>query len=392
MASVSGSPFRRILFWAHLSCALAAGVFIFAMSITGALLTYEHQMVDRAARRNHVQTGDGQPLDADRLAALAPQGPQAGRPSLVFEADPQAPVTISRGREGSVLLNPQDGSVITDASAGTREFFRVVENWHRRLGGDNSSTRASLIDYGNLLFLFIVASGVYLWMPHVWRWRNLRGLMFLQSRYVNAKVRDFNWHHVFSFWMLIPLFVISLSGAVMSFDWANRLLFSAYGEEAPVRRNAGAPAADARPAGNRSDDPGIAALSPRASLESLRQAAIAQTPGWNRLTMPLEATGPHVEISLELASTERRPPRQTVVLSTADASVIRVQPPQVSVQSPGQRARSWMRFAHTGEQYGIVGQTVAGIASLAACVLVYTGFALAWRRLIRPLFRRAQAG
>jgi hypothetical protein len=48
-----------------------------------------------------------------------------------------------------------------------------------------------------------------------------------------------------------------------------------------------------------------------------------------------------------------------------------------------------MRFAHTGEQYGVVGQTVAGLASLAACFLVYTGIALAWRRLIRPLLRRA---
>ncbi len=50
-----------------------------------------------------------------------------------------------------------------------------------------------------------------------------------------------------------------------------------------------------------------------------------------------------------------------------------------------------MRFAHTGEEYGVVGQTIAGLASLAACFLVYTGFALAWRRLVWPLFRRAAA-
>jgi uncharacterized iron-regulated membrane protein len=97
-----------------------------------------------------------------------------------------------------------------------------------------------------------------------------------------------------------------------------------------------------------------------------------------------------VEVVLELKSTERRPPRQTVVLSASDASVVRVQPPVPTVQTPGQRARSWMRLAHTGEEYGLIGQTIAGIASLAACFLVYTGFALAWRRLIRPLFRRPE--
>jgi uncharacterized iron-regulated membrane protein len=398
MAAVSGSLFRRVLFWSHLCSAISAGVFILVMSATGVLLTYEHQMVDSAAHRNHIAQAGGQLLDADRLAQIASEKSSGGRPSLVFVADPTAPVTVSRGREGSMLLNPVDGSVIEDASAGRREFFTVVENWHRRLAGDNNSTRAKLIDYGNLLFLFIVISGIYIWLPHVWRWRNLRGLMFFQTRYINAKVRDFNWHHVFSFWMLIPLFVISLSGVVMSFDWANKLVYAAYGEEAPQRRAAvpaGAPGT-AGPQGNGGARARDAATSPaeqptqRATLESLRQVAIAQTPGWNRLTLPMAVDGPQVEISLELKSSERRPPRQTVVLSTADASVIRVQPPQTAAQTAGQKARSWMRFAHTGEQYGIVGQTIAGIASLAACFLVYTGFALAWRRLIRPLFRGAE--
>ena len=390
MASVSGSLFRRILFWAHLGSAITAGVFILVMSVTGVLLTYEHQMVDRAAHRNHIASTDASlRMDADALARIAQEISPGARPSLVFVADPTAPVTVSRGRDPAVLLSPVDGSVIRDSAAGLREFFRVVENWHRRLAGDNTSTRAKLIDYGNLLFLFIVVSGIYLWLPHAWRWRNLRGLMFFQARYVNAKVRDFNWHHVFSFWMLIPLFVISLSGVVMSFDWANRLVYAAYGEEAPQRRAAqAAPGGQTAPAGTR-EARGASEDTSRASLESLRLAAIAQTPGWNRLTLPAAVEGPQVDVALELKSTERRPPRQTVVLSTTDASVIRVQPPPAATQTPGQKARNWMRFAHTGEQYGMIGQTIAGIASLAACFLVYTGFALAWRRLIRPLFRPA---
>ncbi len=296
MAAVPGSLFRRILFWAHLSSAIAAGLFIFVMSATGVLLTYEHQMVDSAARRNHIApAGNIRPLDADQLAQIAQQAsPAGGRPSLVFDADPTAPVTVSRGRDGSLLLNPVDGSVIQDASAGQREFFRVVENWHRRLAGEGTSTRAKLIDYGNLLFLFIIVSGIYIWLPQVWRWRNLRFLMFFQTKYVNAKARDFNWHHVFSFWMMIPLFVISLSGVVMSFDWANRMVYAAYGEEAPQRRgggaggagNPGGPATQGADRGNnrgqrdRDIQPAEQAAA-RASLESLRQAAVAQTPGWN---------------------------------------------------------------------------------------------------------------
>jgi uncharacterized iron-regulated membrane protein len=49
-------------------------------------------------------------------------------------------------------------------------------------------------------------------------------------------------------------------------------------------------------------------------------------------------------------------------------------------QNLGRRVRSWTRFLHTGEALGPVGKAVAGLASAAAALLVWTGFALAWRR------------
>jgi uncharacterized iron-regulated membrane protein len=39
-----------------------------------------------------------------------------------------------------------------------------------------------------------------------------------------------------------------------------------------------------------------------------------------------------------------------------------------------------MRFAHTGEYYGLVGQTIAGLVTAGSAVLVWTGLALTWRR------------
>jgi uncharacterized iron-regulated membrane protein len=50
---------------------------------------------------------------------------------------------------------------------------------------------------------------------------------------------------------------------------------------------------------------------------------------------------------------------------------------------------SWLRFAHTGEIYGLLGQTVAGLVSLGAVVLVYTGMALALRRLVAWIDRQS---
>ncbi len=48
--------------------------------------------------------------------------------------------------------------------------------------------------------------------------------------------------------------------------------------------------------------------------------------------------------------------------------------------STGRQIRTWTRFLHTGQALGWPGQLIAGLACLGACFLVYTGFALSFRR------------
>ncbi|EIP98765.1 putative iron-regulated membrane protein [Opitutaceae bacterium TAV1] len=52
-------------------------------------------------------------------------------------------------------------------------------------------------------------------------------------------------------------------------------------------------------------------------------------------------------------------------------------------QTPGRKLRGWMRQLHTGAALGWPGQLLAGLASLGGVVLVYTGFALSWRRFFQ---------
>ncbi|MFO0241821.1 PepSY domain-containing protein, partial [Gemmatimonas sp.] len=48
----------------------------------------------------------------------------------------------------------------------------------------------------------------------------------------------------------------------------------------------------------------------------------------------------------------------------------------------GRQVRTIMRFTHTGEVLGFWGQTLAGLVSLGASVLVVTGLLLSLRRLL----------
>jgi uncharacterized iron-regulated membrane protein len=78
--------------------------------------------------------------------------------------------------------------------------------------------------------------------------------------------------------------------------------------------------------------------------------------------------------------------RHTLVLDAYTGKVAAWQP--FESLSPGRQARSWVRFLHTGEALGVLGQTLAGLVSLTSVIMVWTGLALAYRRLLAPLFRR----
>src|SRR5690606_18472817 len=141
MSTVPGSLFRKTLFWMHLTSGIVAGVLILVMSATGVAMTYERQMLAAAAERNHVSIpADQSRLGADALAAAA-QASYTGdaQLSLVIDADPTAPVSVTAGRQTAALLNPYTGEPITDASTGMREFMSTMRNWHRYLGGDSRS-------------------------------------------------------------------------------------------------------------------------------------------------------------------------------------------------------------------------------------------------------------
>ena len=72
---------------------------------------------------------------------------------------------------------------------------------------------------------------------------------------------------------------------------------------------------------------------------------------------------------------------------TVDGTAVRWEP--YAQFSLGQKVRGWMRFAHTGELGGLAGEAVAGLASLGGAFLVWTGVALALRRLAAWRARRA---
>lgn len=104
-----------------------------------------------------------------------------------------------------------------------------------------------------------------------------------------------------------------------------------------------------------------------------------------RYASNLPPGGPHLPVeALVAAAVTGRPGRPDLraqlTLDRRSGAVVRWE--TFGSQSLGRRLRSWGRQVHTGEAGGFLGQTLAGLASAGAAVLVWTGLALAWRRFL----------
>ena len=131
---------------------------------------------------------------------------------------------------------------------GHARFFSAVTGWHRWFNatGENRATARAITGASNLAFLFLVLSGIYLWLPRMWKWAAFKTRLLFNAKATTAKARDFNWHHVFGIWSAIPLAVVVATATVFSYPWANDLVYRAVGEQPPVRGGGGG---GGRPAG-----------------------------------------------------------------------------------------------------------------------------------------------
>lgn len=363
---------RKTLFWLHLSAGLGAGLIIALLGLTGAILAFEPQILD--ARRS-AALSDAPALDLDALVAAARAAGAPDGATLSLGNGNQV-ITVQSGRN-TMFLDPGTGARIDDPAAGLQSFFHSVEQMHRwLLPVFDRDTGAAITGAANLVFLFVLVSGLFLWLPRVWKWRVLRNILFFRRGLPGAWARDYNWHHVLGIWSVLPMALIVLSGVVMSYGWANATLYGIFGETAPQGR----PGA-ATPVSTGALDLAV----PPQGYAELAASALQAVPAADNLSLILLPDTAPQAIFLVDTSPARKPTDMLTVHVDRQTGATAVAAPQAS---PASKARSWLRFVHTGEVYGWPGQLVAMLASLTAVVLTWTGIAQAWRRLVQPVLRR----
>jgi hypothetical protein len=223
---------------------VAAGLVIFVMSVTGALLALKPQILafaERDVRFVPVPPGASR-LGVQAIVASAQRERPSVRPaSVMLQADATASAAVTFGRDATVYVDPYSGRALGDGSKRAQRVFRTLEDWHRWLGvpAESRASGRAITGASNLAFFFLALTGPYLWWPRGWSWRTVRGIVWFRS-VRGGRARDFNWHNVIGLWCAPILIVLTITGVVMSYPGPTGCSSSSRARRSGQRRGSGA--------------------------------------------------------------------------------------------------------------------------------------------------------
>jgi uncharacterized iron-regulated membrane protein len=359
MSATLLSRLRR--FWLNVHLWIGAGLFIVLapLGVSGSVLVYR-DATDHA-------------LHPERYAVTA--GPAALAPSAYFDAAARAfgpgvrpaqlrlpgkagePVVVSgRGRPAkpgarpamlNAWIDPPTGRVLATASP-MAGFTRLMHDLHGQMLVPKVGRK--VVGWLGVAMLVNCLTGLWLWWPS--GGRILKGL-----RWRRSPSTIMNLHHLVGFWILVPLAVLSATGAYISFPETVRALS---GAARPVQGGGPRGAAPL-------DHP---QMTPEAALtRALDGKADARL---SSLALPSKGDRPSWRIELRGGG---RP--QAVMVDDATGEV-RPAPPQ-----GGDPMARLMRQVHEGSAPGEPWRVIVFIAGLAPTVLGVTGIVMWLRRRAR---------
>jgi uncharacterized iron-regulated membrane protein len=366
----------------HLIAGATAGIVIFIMSITGALLSFERQIIEFSERNSRYVAVRN---DAERISAqqvidrFREQRPDLQPSSVSLANEPGAAWSLNLGREGQVFVDPYTGTILGESNDAVRATMSELRNWHRwiALSGDNRPIGKAITGAANLLFLFLAISGIYIWFPRNISWKTIKPVIWFKGG-LHGKARNFNWHNTIGFWASLFLIIFTLTATVISYQWAGDLLYTITGNETPQREGGSG-------GGKQEEKP----YEFPANVDPAWRLAEAQSPEWRSISLKLLAENENASFTIDEGIYWNIFGRSSLSVDMSAERVAKWEP--YGELNSARQLRTWFRFTHTGETGGIVGQIIGFIVCIGGAFLVWTGFSLALRRL-RNWYRRRSNG
>jgi sulfite reductase (NADPH) flavoprotein alpha-component len=233
---------RQVIFQAHWLLGISLGLVLAIMGVTGALLSFEEEIVDALGPSRVSIPISATALGPDELVQhILRQRPNAVVGQIRLSSNPARAVGVrlqnrsdrdhGHGR-GVTYVDPYSGEILGEAAAGG--FFSFVEKLHRFMAlpaGEDSKGSAlgrQITGAAALALIFFALSGLYLrWPRRPLNWRSWLKLdLHKTGRNLYREL-----HVVIGTGVLVFYLLAALTGLTWSYDWYRQGMTAVLGGE-----------------------------------------------------------------------------------------------------------------------------------------------------------------
>ncbi|BAP43260.1 oxidoreductase FAD/NAD(P)-binding [Pseudomonas sp. StFLB209] len=379
--------FKKVLFQLHWFFGISAGLVLALMGVTGALYSFEEEILDAINPDVLLVEKRDAPLPPVELVRK-------------LEAAKGMTVAILRvettsNRVAQAYFQPKPGErrgprVNFDQYTGELRgdgvgegFFDLMLNLHRFLA--SGQTGRQITGACTLILIFFCLSGLYLrWPRKPLDWR-----VWLTIDWAK-KGRSFNWdlHSIFGTWCLLAYLLFAITGLMWSYQWWNQGMTRLLGDAPPAgeqRRPAGPGAGGGKPA----QPPGPLVVDYDAVWASIRDTAGPGLAGYN---LRLPAAGGQSATVFYLLKDSPHPRALNIInLDPATGKINSVS--RYADKGLGAQLLTSNYALHVGSYFGLPGRIIMTIASLLMPLFFITGWLLYLdRRRKKRDIRNARSG
>lgn len=379
--------YKKFWFKAHFIFGLAFGFILLITATTGGLLSFEKEILKLINSKSYVVSvpNDVKKAQAhEMIAALKQHIPDAKINAVTLSSNPtsSAVITIASSnpqqRKGiNYYINPYTCELLPHIQG--ESFFKTVEDIHRRLMLGNIGKQ--LVGVSSIVLVILLFSGLYLYFPRLKR-------TFLASFTFSFKSKGryflHSIHSSVGLWVL-PLYLVAvLTGLYWSYDWYRQGLHTLSGVALPVKPTMNVN----KSAQNRMDTLTLEQNKKEPQLNRKKSTITADT----QLSKAFKLF--EIFLQKEYSSATIRVPNKGSVytISYFDEDIIHSRARnqmQIDIHSwellkheryenkpLNEKLISSMLPLHSGEYFGIIGQTLMFIACMLMPLFAITGLML----------------
>ncbi len=389
---------KKIWFKIHWFLGITAGIILLVVGTTGAIMSFEKEILKAINQDSYVVKP---PLDKSKLGAkellekFQTQMPEAKINGITFFSDKESSSIINVAGKGEgkearkgkdYFINPYTAEILPNIKG--KEFFSFVLRLHRWLALPNEvrevGKQTVAISTISLIVLIISAIVIY--------WGRIKNAFFKSFTFsFKHKGRAFlsTMHSSIGMWVIPFYLLASLTGLSWSYGWYNNMLYSIAGVEKP-KREGGENKREQKPQmaenmqevgeknRNFEEKKEIKKIDFDEYEKAINMFETSVKRAYSKVTLRFPQKGnvysfnyldenPHHFIALN-----------SLELDTNTAKILKH---EIYAEKPlNQRLMKSILPLHTGEYFGIIGQSAMFIATSLMSLFTITGFMLYFNR------------